>query len=214
MMALLDKLKNVAGNAVSAGVDKIRSAAIPINLMNNVLNQAARNVFNGNDEIKSLTIAMHPGWFEAKAHIQHNLAECVATVAFEITRFEVAKQVQVIQLRQIGKLETAAEGWRNQIVVNVVKTLVSSFLGRNLLHWGLKDQDGISFSGDLITVDLDQIGAKDALFTAMAEKMGERAGFMLPLIEGGAEKLADFVSINGAECVEDALKINITLPSD
>lgn len=203
-------LADAMGTAKDA-IERLKVSPGPITLSNEALNQAASKVFGDESEIKSLILAMHDGWFQATAHIRHNLAEFDATVDFEIVRFEVNKHIQVIELRQKGVLETMAQGWSNQIAVYVVKTIISSLLKKNLLHWGLKGQDGISFAGDRITVDLAKVGAKDALFVAMAERVGESARYLLPLIQGGTNKISEYIAINGVECIDGALQINVAL---
>jgi hypothetical protein len=206
-MGILSSLINRAGDLLPT----IKSFTLPIKLSNETLNKAAKYAFEDHDEIKSVTLTMHADWFDAHAHVHHNLAEFDVSVGFEIVRFEVGKHIQLIELRQKTEIETAAQGWRNQIAVYSIKMIISAFTGKSILQWGLKKTNGISFIDDLISVDLAQVRAKDALFVAMAEKIGEHAGFLSPLIQGGAEKLADFICIEGAECVEDALNIKVKL---
>ena len=209
-MGLFDSIKNVAGNLIKeAGNSIAKSTSFPIKLSDETLNKAASGLFGADDEIKSLKISMHDGWCQADAHIVHNLAEFDVTVSFEIVRFEVSKTAQVIELRQKGELATDADGWRNKVVVALMKTFVTAILGRNLLHWGLKDAEGVVVSGDTISIDLGKVGAKDALFNAVAEKVGSAVPYLLPLMQGGSDKLADYVAISNAECHEGALQVNV-----
>ncbi len=204
-MGFFDSIIEVAAGAIQS----VRETSLPIRLSDKVLNQVAGTLLGEDGEIRSLRIAMHEGWCQADAHVVHDLAEFDTSASFEIVRFELSKESQMIELRQRGLLETAANGWRNRIAVAVMKVFVSAFLGRNLLQWGLKGTSGVSVSGDTITVDLACVGAKDALFGAVAEKVGSAAPYLLPLIQSGAGKLAGHVAISDAECREGELVVNL-----
>ena len=204
-MGFFDSIIEVATGAIQS----VKETSLPVRLFDKTLNQIAGALLDEDGEIKSLRIAMHEGWCQADAHVIHDRAEFDTSVTFEIVRFELSKESQMIELRQRGRIETAANGWRNKIAVAVMKVFVSAFLGRNLLQWGLKGTSGVSVSGNTITVDLARVGAKDALFGAVAEKVGSAAPYLLPLIQNGAGKLADYVAISDAECREGELVVNL-----
>jgi hypothetical protein len=183
--------------------------SMPIKLSNDMLNKAVGKVFNEEKEIQSVMLAVHDDWFEALVKIKHGLAAFDVAIEFEILRFQVNKQVQIIELRQRNELKTDALGWRNKIAVYVVKAIISAFTGKNLLHWGLKGRDGITVDKGLISIDLAKSGAKEALFAAMEEKVGQGGSFVTNLIKGSAEKLADRIAIKDAQCIEGAMVVNI-----
>jgi hypothetical protein len=182
---------------------------LPVSISDEMLNKAAVGVCDKVGEIKSLKIAMHDGWCQADAHIIHNLVEFDVTVNFEIVRFELSKQAHVIELRQKGELVTDAEGWRNQIVVAVIKTFISSFVSKYLVQWGLKDKDGITVVGTTLTVDLAKLGVMDALYEALTEKVRSTAPWLMFMLKNGTGKLEDYVSISSADCKEGELVVNI-----
>lgn len=201
--------KKAAEEALEAAAEKLKSTIFPIKLSNDTLNKAVGKVFGEEKEIQSVTLAVHDGWFEAQAKIKHGLAAFDVTVEFEILRFEVDQQVQLIELRQRNELKTDALGWRNKIAVYVVKSIISAFTGKSLLHWGLKGKDGITVNKDLISIDLATAGAKEALFAAMEEKIGQGGSFLNSLIQGSTEKLADCISIKDAKCTDGAMVVNV-----
>lgn len=184
-----------------------RKQIFPVRISEETLNKVAGNLLD--KEIRSLRIAMHEGWCQADAHVVHGVAEFDVSVPFEITRFELGKDGQILELRQKEKLETSAQGWRNRIVVAAVKTILSAFLRKNLLQWGLKNMDGVTVRDDTISVDLAATGATDALHAAAIEKIEETAPYLKNLFESGSGKLANLVAISGAECKEGELVVNL-----
>ena len=63
--------------------------------------------------------------------------------------------------------------------------------------------------GKSIAEEMAKAGAKEALFAAMEEKVGQAGGLLTGLIQGGAKKLADRVAIKDAKCIEGALLVNV-----
>ncbi len=179
-----------------------------VSLSDETLNKAVSSMLDKDGEIQSLCIAMHDGYCQVDARIKHNLAEFDVTVEFEI-KLELNKESQIIELRKKKSLVIVKEGLRNKIVVAVVRAFVSAFLGKSLLHWSLKDTDDVTSSGDTVSVDLAKV--KDALYAAMAEKMGSVAPWLSALIQGGTGKLADHVAISSVECKKGELVVNIEL---
>jgi hypothetical protein len=208
-MNWLEKEFKRTGSALREAVGPITPKGIPIKLSDETLNKAAGTYCESGGVINTLRIAMHDGWFQTDAHIVHDVAEFDAKVAFEIVHFKVSKQSQVIELRRKGAIETDAKGWVNKIALATVSTFISAITGEKLLGLGVLDRDGITFYDDKILVDLGKIGAKDALYGALREKVGSAAPYLSPLLQGGVDKLVDLVAINSANCSEGALVVNV-----
>lgn len=200
-MGLLDSFLNSALSIVPMSRQ--------IKLSDDDLNKASSHFFGNFGAIQSINIAMHDGWFSSDAHIIHNLTEYDMRADFEITRFQVTKQIQIIEFRQINEFQINAAGWRNKIMLAVMKIIISTFLGKDLLQWGLEDTIGITVTGDTIAVDLEKIGAKAALYVGIMDKVMSDAPLLLPLLQDGTAVLSDYVSITSAECQEGALVINV-----
>lgn len=204
-MGFFDTLTKAAGEAIQTA----KEMTLPIKLTDEALNLAAKALLDEDGEIRSINITMHDGWCQVKALIRKGMSNFETNSSFEIVRFELKKDSQIIELRQKGRLETVAEGVLGKISLLLVDIFISAFLGKNILQWKLQNMKGVTVSSDTISIDLEEIGAKNALFAAVAEKVGNERPYLLPLLHGSAGKLADYVGIESAECRQGILVLNV-----
>lgn len=200
-MGLFDSILEIAA--------AVTTIALPIRLTDDTLNKAASGLIKKDGTVRAVHLTTHDGWCQADSHIKHKLSEFDLKVEFEITRFEVSKQVQVIELKQRTPLLTDADGWKNKVMLTVIKIIISAFLGKNLLQFELDDMAGVTVAGDIITVDLTKAGATIEMYAAIADKVILDAPLLAPLLRGGVEALAERIAITGAECQAGALVVNI-----
>jgi hypothetical protein len=200
-------------NLISAGKEKIKemviNAPVAVPLPQSIINNVITKLLLEDEDIYSLTLAMHEGWFGTETTLKHRLGTFFVQADFEILRFQLDQSAQIIELKQRGKLEVGADGWLNRIAFIVVKSVLSALLGKTLIEWGVKDRKGITVADDLIRVDLTELGAKDLLMSAVSERAGALGKIVGTMLSTGSDKLAKRLSIVGAQSHDGVLHVNL-----
>ncbi|MEK8088756.1 hypothetical protein [Thermithiobacillus plumbiphilus] len=141
------KLKQAVGNYVEN-----RSWPVPESAVNLALEVYLTQI----PEIKGVQVKVLEGSFEVYATVRKGVVALQSCSTFVVESCEISSERQILTLRQTGKTSTAGERLHDRIVLAVVQALFAVVLRIDPAAYLLKNQPGISVSGDLYTIDLAQ----------------------------------------------------------
>ena len=223
---VIDSSENKLSNTYSEIIAEIKSKGINIPISESVVNGIlAKNLLS--EDIREFSISIRQGLIVSSliTNKKHFGGVCIAA-NLTIEKFCFDSTEQLVILRQVGKLETAAEGWIGKIGLWTSEAIISGLLNKSLLHFGLKDQAGVCVENDLITIDLKVLGLGSLLEEALLQKATEKLGdysvadykvgqWAAPLLtkalSSSLKSVGDILAITGAACEEGKLVFNVGL---
>lgn len=237
MAWLLDSFKKISKDALDSVGDKtldasqkivgyLRDNGLKLSISEEIINAAIdKSTLPG--DIKSLSVSVKNNSIVTNFVLDKGSFKAISVaVNFMIEKFSIGNVEQIIVLKQVGKLETEANGWIGKIGLWTSEAIISGLLNKSLLHFGLKDQAGVCVENDLITIDLKALGLGSLLEETLLQKATEKlrdysvadykvGQWAAPLLSkallSSLKSVGDVLAITGAACEERKLVFNVGL---
>lgn len=206
-MSLFDKAKQIAQSAFEITSDAVKTVSentpnalqlldsvkqklpetIPLCVSEAQLNQMVTNAISDEDRIKALTLTCDDNILTVHAVIK--LAGSLAMTAktqLAIEHCELSQTRKVIIMRRLDQTELGGTGIASSLLAHVVKLVVCGLFSVDIGAFSLRNIDGLSIDKEIITADLEAMGAIDAINKAINNKINM---LINPLLKTAIESL-------------------------
>ena len=166
---------------------------IPVEVSEAHLNQLAGDAITDDSRIESLKIKCSRDRLAVTGTLRVVAMSFNFTTQLSLQSCELSPTRKAITLRRLDDVAIGGKGMFASFMAHVVKVVICGFFGVDLAAISLGGIEGLAINKDLITADLEAMGAVDAIMKGLREKI--RQGIELlpggPLVKIAVEPMLD-----------------------
>lgn len=147
--------------------------AIPIEVSEAHLNQLARKAISDDKRIESLQIQCRQDRLTFIGALRLAGLSLNFTTQLSLQNCELSPTRKVITLRRLDDIAIGGNGMLASFMAHVVKIVVCGLFGVDLASVSLNGIKGLTINKDLITADLEAMGAVDAILAGLRGKISQ-----------------------------------------
>lgn len=183
-------------------VDKIKKAAIdsalktfngyPLAVSETQLNNLAATLAQSDDN--PINITCQPGIIAINGKTRVAGMPIAYSTRLTLEACEISPTSKQITLRRLDNVDLGGNGFATALFARFVKVLVCGLFGIDLARFALQGAAGIRVEKDLITADLDAMGATHAIVEVIKARLPDA---LVPLLDSVSATLAPRLGVAG-----------------
>ena len=172
-MSFLEEMKRTALKAALNAFD-----GYPLEVSEAQLNRLAATLTAEGDTTVNLTCL--PGAITLAGETRAAGLPLTYSTRFALEACEISPTRKVLTLRRLDAIDLGGNSLATALYARIVKTLICGLFGIDPARLALRGVAGVTVEKDLITADLDAMGATDIILEAIKEKLPPA---VVPLLE-------------------------------
>lgn len=166
---------------------------IPIEVSEARLNQLARDAIVDDSRIESLKIHCQRDCITVSGTLRLAGVALNFTTRLALHSCELSPSRKVITLRRLDDIVIGGTGMLASFMAHVAKIVICGFFGVDLAAISLGGINGLTINKDLITADLEAMGAVEGIVKSLREKLRQRIELLpiWPLVKIVVEPILD-----------------------
>ena len=189
---------------------------IPLTVTEDKLNQLATKAIADDSRIKSLNIQCRENCLVVTGTLELMGLPLNFTTQLALESCELSPSRKVIILRRLDNMALGGDTMLAGFMAHLVKILVCGLFGVDLGAISLKNITGLTISKNLITADLEAMGAMDAIMTGVRERIAQGIDLLpinslakmaaKPLLDMAGNSLLDKLHLQNVTITDKGIK--------
>lgn len=169
-MTILDHLTKTLKHASGLGLNILKTTSWPVPIDEKQVNEAVSRALPAG-VVEHVSLSIHDDYISVVTMVNLKSGMYCATTSFSITKASLTDTEQRIVLRRKGPLLIMGTSGLSRVMAFAYRMLRKVFPGYDLLKVLMQSASGVYVNGDTWTVDLKELGFRDALENLLAERI-------------------------------------------